>query len=671
MVPLAHFFSNDSVTPGAGDLCLDSVELTASSEPVDADLAAYINNPAWSLGTSATSDSRASSSKQSLKMKVTKTGRKRFSVAKAKPTKVPKEEYEVDVQVHFSKPKAARKARKPKAPKKKKKVVYREEEDSVSSVSSACAIISDVDSDATVIEEMPDEELGDERGEEVVDNQGAEKGTEESKEEGEDVGERTFGDLPIFTCEFCGKTFDTTALKRHHIIKRHRHEQFTTVTCPQVQCDQQFDDIEAYRSHCIGSHGLYVCRVGVCTFTSDVETKVSSHDSVIHKGEFRCTFRLCTHRAEFRKGLEYHIRDMHTIFPCPYCRKKFYGKLRLIKHKSKQHKNKCDNCGRWFVNRTHLLRHQASSKAKGTCPKIKKRIRDRSKKAKTLLEASKEPLLSAKQQTSSSTSKAKSAESSTRKRGRPRKQAQPHASISTADPSDTAPVITDCDNIASVSGDQVTLSPVVDLVRIKTEAVDQEDLNQQMNDAVALAVGEEVKGEGADVKPKIKEKRDYRRKNYLIKSWCRLCNKQLDTETALFNHLSQKHPEKSFACDQCDVVYVRKECLTRHVKSVHEKFKYECSFCPETFTVAVLFKAHSVNEHGEPKAFKCKQCNKRYNRQKALQNHIDIHHTHKRLGQVCNTCGGTFYHLRQHEKNCLRLEQHLCSTCGEVGLCWC
>jgi ATP-dependent Clp protease adapter protein ClpS len=631
MMPL--HFSDDSVTPGASNLSLDSMARVANSEPVDGDLAAFINNPSWSLGPSAASDSLTSTSKRPLRIKIMKTGRK------TKPSEVLKEEYEVDVPVHFSKPKAARKASKPKAPKEKKKVVYSEEEDSVSSVSSACAIISDVDSDATVIEDMPDEEDGEEGGEEVFVNT-EEKRKEEAMEKVPSAEEKKDGDLPAFTCEFCGKAFATTSQKRQHISLRHRHEHFTTVTCPQVQCDQRFDEIEPYRSHCIETHGLYVCRVGVCTYSTDVEAKLGMHDSLIHRGEFRCSVKNCGHRAKYRRDLENHTRDRHTIFACPYCPKRFFGKLRLMKHKSKQHKNKCGKCGRWFISRSHLVRHQAKSKSKGSCTKRRKRIKTR-KKAKALVAASEEPGMSAKSKQQDVSS---ALDSSVKKTSKSKKLGQ--LTTSSAAVQDNTTLMEYLENVAKVS----------------VQNADAQVANL-MNDAVTS--GEGVKCEAEE--PEIKEKRVSKKGRHLLKSWCRVCNKQLDSQAVYYNHLLQKHPKLSFPCDQCNVVYLRKEALTRHIKTVHEKFTYECSYCPETFTVANVFRAHSMKEHGESKPFICKQCDKRYEKLILLNGHVDVHHSQKREGKVCDKCGGTFLYLKQHQKTCLQLEQHLCTTCGEVS----
>ena len=33
---------------------------------------------------------------------------------------------------------------------------------------------------------------------------------------------------------------------------------------------------------------------------------------------------------------------------------------------------------------------------------------------------------------------------------------------------------------------------------------------------------------------------------------------------------------------------------------------------------------------------------------------------------MCDHCGGSFLHIKQHKVNCLQLEKHLCNICGDV-----
>ena len=46
--------------------------------------------------------------------------------------------------------------------------------------------------------------------------------------------------------------------------------------------------------------------------------------------------------------------------------------------------------------------------------------------------------------------------------------------------------------------------------------------------------------------------------------------------------------EKTFTCEECSKSFPRKETLTRHVKSLHEKRKYSCAICGECLSLSKI-----------------------------------------------------------------------------------
>ena len=51
------------------------------------------------------------------------------------------------------------------------------------------------------------------------------------------------------------------------------------------------------------------------------------------------------------------------------------------------------------------------------------------------------------------------------------------------------------------------------------------------------------------------------------------------------------HSDKQFTCEECSKPFPRKDNLAKHVKMVHEKRKYTCAICGETFSVSKI-KSH-------------------------------------------------------------------------------
>ena len=48
------------------------------------------------------------------------------------------------------------------------------------------------------------------------------------------------------------------------------------------------------------------------------------------------------------------------------------------------------------------------------------------------------------------------------------------------------------------------------------------------------------------------------------------------------------HSDKQFSCEECSNSFPRKDNLAKHVKMVHEKRKYTCAICGETFSVSKI-----------------------------------------------------------------------------------
>jgi uncharacterized Zn-finger protein len=81
---------------------------------------------------------------------------------------------------------------------------------------------------------------------------------------------------------------------------------------------------------------------------------------------------------------------------------------------------------------------------------------------------------------------------------------------------------------------------------------------------------------------------------------CKFCCKTFSSETALTNHES-KHSQE-FKCTQCQSSYSRKANLKTHIRTVHDKVLFKCSFngCEQEFahrkSLRSHFKVHDLSK---------------------------------------------------------------------------
>ena len=142
------------------------------------------------------------------------------------------------------------------------------------------------------------------------------------------------------------------------------------------------------------------------------------------------------------------------------------------------------------------------------------------------------------------------------------------------------------------------------------------------------------------------------------------CGKAFKSDPELRRHIERhKGIGKKYLCTTCGKSFHEPHKLKRHME-VHEKKmngigKYQCDFenCSETFGGLKLLWKHKQNSHVHDKAkYPCDECNKGFNKEIALKNHID--RVHKKIfSEVCNICGKQLSdktnfqnHLKIHEK---------------------
>lgn len=144
----------------------------------------------------------------------------------------------------------------------------------------------------------------------------------------------------LFSCEFCGKCFNTHMKLCYHMAD-HKG---------QFQCD-------------------------LCHKVFQNRNRINTHMETVHlkKQTFCCT--QCSKGFAIKQHLKDHIRDIHDspTFACDYCTKVFSNRPRLQQHIKNVHKkiqdHVCVDCGARYGLRTALLYHQSvahSAEAKET-----------------------------------------------------------------------------------------------------------------------------------------------------------------------------------------------------------------------------------------------------------------------------------------------------------------
>lgn len=164
---------------------------------------------------------------------------------------------------------------------------------------------------------------------------------------------------------------------------------------------------------------------------------------------------------------------------------------------------------------------------------------------------------------------------------------------------------------------------------------------------------------------------------------CGYCNKIFDTEEKLRSHINSSHynnfkcqkcgkqfqnsaslqqheaTHKQYICDYCFRAYATEEILKNHINSAHNE-KFRCKTCGKQLHNTSSLKAHEASH----KKYICQYCNKAYDTEKILNNHINSTHNEKFR---CQTCGKQFQNavsLQQHDE--VSHKKYVCQYCQKA-----
>ena len=100
---------------------------------------------------------------------------------------------------------------------------------------------------------------------------------------------------------------------------------------------------------------------------------------------------------------------------------------------------------------------------------------------------------------------------------------------------------------------------------------------------------------------------------------------------------------KNTECLQCEAKFKRPSLLKLHVKTVHDKIRYQCKKCDKNYKYRHHLRAHADAEHNgsyeweetknnfmeeknERKPIKCKECSSAFNTKTGLNIHMKTKH---------------------------------------------
>ena len=89
------------------------------------------------------------------------------------------------------------------------------------------------------------------------------------------------------------------------------------------------------------------------------------------------------------------------------------------------------------------------------------------------------------------------------------------------------------------------------------------------------------------------------------------------------SNLNEKNQEL-FKCKKCQKIFESEESLKNHISSYHSN-RIKCEFCTKDFSKNNFFEVHIKTEHEEAEKFKCEICEMTFVLEWRLKKHRNIH----------------------------------------------
>lgn len=449
----------------------------------------------------------------------------------------------------------------------------------------------------TKSDEVPEENLGDEDGDEDVDWEAFNKEypelseTEHKGKYGCKDCSKSFhhkndlvrhmnihnGTKP-YTCDTCGKTFLRSDYLRLHVIK---HQGIKPLKCD--LCERRFYDRSNLRQHMRTHTGEKPAMCPYCPHRCSQLSDMRKHLTIHTKEKaFQCD--TCGKTFSLKTGLVAHQR-LHTgerPFACEYCPKRFRDHTSMRRHRRIHTGDKpflCTQCGKTFTQvanmKRHMLTHTAESKGRlYPCPFCGVELASKSDVRSHVAKEHEQKKES--QQT-------KTAESSVVEDGR---NGETKNEFITVYPNEDQ---------SSKTNDEGDEAHVCNLCG-KTFPLDaslQEHVRTHLNAS----------------------SKDFQ---------CETCGKTFCQASSLKAHQLVHSGLKPHTCNVCQASFRKTHHLRRHYLVHTGERPYQCDFCDRTFTSSGNLNKHRAIHLGE-KNFECEFCSKKFTQSSNLSKHRAIH----------------------------------------------
>uniref|UniRef100_A0A336KMI9 CSON012916 protein n=1 Tax=Culicoides sonorensis TaxID=179676 RepID=A0A336KMI9_CULSO len=139
------------------------------------------------------------------------------------------------------------------------------------------------------------------------------------------------------------------------------------------------------------------------------------------------------------------------------------------------------------------------------------------------------------------------------------------------------------------------------------------------------------------------------------------------------NHMFNVHKKKHdgpFLCDICKIWLKSKECVSNHMKAVHLKRKFPCTFCDKVYSSRSGHDQHVQQYHTKSQTFNCQLCPYTSHSKTLLRKH-EIRHTNT-ASFNCSKCSSKFVsldNLRRHQFVHSDARPWICETCNRAFKC--
>jgi KRAB domain-containing zinc finger protein len=152
---------------------------------------------------------------------------------------------------------------------------------------------------------------------------------------------------------------------------------------------------------------------------------------------------------------------------------------------------------------------------------------------------------------------------------------------------------------------------------------------------------------------------------------CTVCTRLFKTQGELETHTCGKtrrvsRKEKTHKCDTCGKMFARRDGLTEHIRTVHNKIaRLSCPYCKYRTDNQGHLTRH-ISTHTGEKQFKCTQCDYTGAQKQHLLHHIYRQHTNKTYRCQYKKCGvrkSTQEELFDHIRSDHPLQRYTCDVC--------